>query len=106
MFICTTSRESEFLSVYGDFAIFYFILFFVGCDVKDFGDVSYEQIDGLTVENMTALGHIAACQKEVNILVVVYVERGTKQNSNVCKIYMYRLVSEYNSGLIYLDTIS
>jgi len=33
--------------------------------VKDFGDVTYEQIEGLTVKNMTALGHIAACQKEV-----------------------------------------
>jgi len=40
-------------------------LFFVGCDVKDFGDVTYEQIEGLTVKNMTALGHIAACHKEV-----------------------------------------
>jgi hypothetical protein len=40
--------------------------FFIGCDVKDFGDVTYEQIEGLTVENMTALGHIAACHKEVN----------------------------------------
>jgi len=40
-------------------------LFPLGCDVKDFGDVMYEQIEGLTVENMTALGHIAACQKEV-----------------------------------------
>jgi hypothetical protein len=50
---------------------FIVILFFVGCDVKDFGDVSYEQIDGLIVENMTALGHIAACPKEVNILNII-----------------------------------
>lgn len=42
-----------------------FVLFSVGCDVKDFGDVTYEQIEGLIVKNMTALGHIAACQKEV-----------------------------------------
>jgi hypothetical protein len=40
-------------------------VFLLDCDVKDFGDVTYEQIEGLTVTNMTALGHIAACQKEV-----------------------------------------
>jgi hypothetical protein len=44
-----------------------FVSFSVGCDVKDFGDVTYEQIQGLKVVNMTALGHIAACQKKVKM---------------------------------------
>jgi hypothetical protein len=37
-----------------------------GPDVKDFGDIKYKQLEGLEVDNMTALGHIAACQKEVS----------------------------------------
>ncbi|XP_033608705.1 arginase-1 isoform X2 [Cryptotermes secundus] len=48
----------------------------LGCDVKDFGDVVYEQIDGLMVENMTALGHIAACQKEVSDSVIHILNEG------------------------------
>jgi hypothetical protein len=63
-------RIREFMSIHGHPRYIFFI--FVGCDVKDFGDVSYEQIDGLIVENMTALGHIAACQKEVNIVNIIY----------------------------------
>ncbi|XP_069686903.1 arginase, hepatic [Periplaneta americana] len=42
----------------------------MGCDVKDFGDVAYQQIEGVQVENMMALGHIAACQKEVSDSVI------------------------------------
>jgi len=48
----------------------------LGCDVKDFGDVTYEQIEGLTVKNMTALGHIAACQKEVSDSVIRILNEG------------------------------
>lgn len=52
--------------------------------MKDFGDVAYEQIDGLMVENMTALGHIAACQKEVNVLDKIYGER--RQSRTVMRV--------------------
>jgi hypothetical protein len=72
--------------------------------VKDFGDVTYEQIDGLIVENMTALGHIAACQKEVNMFGQNIWGEGEKQNNNVCKIFTYRFVFQYRLGLICFDT--